>query len=998
MKKITFLFLMLLSVTAFSQIEIVENFDTTANNQVPASWTGSSMAATSSFACGGSGKSIFTLAPAGGTASLTTPNYTAISNGTDLTVSFSYNIFEQVSQFPPPSYTAPATDWGSLVLEYSTNGGSTWTTVTTIDDSNYTFGDTNTCQATANIDAGAITTGADFQARFVVNVVNVSGFRLVAILDNVSFKQVATTIPNCDATLLNPLNGSTTADTDLTLTWQAATGLATGYTVSVGTTSGGTEIVNSATTSSTSYSLAGLGLTYETQYFVTIVPFNGIGIATGCTEESFTTRVAPIAGATCSSPLVISALPYFVSADDTANYEDNYDSSPCNNTYLSGPDVFYQITPTTDISINIELQNIVGNGASIHVVEGCIDAATECIAYVGSFSGTSRSLTDVVLTAGNTYNIVLSSSSNTRTYTYSLIITQNSCINPTFELAPAGDCGNGQFSVNVDVTYLGSAASLTLSDNFGNSNTNVTTTGVVNMGPYTSGSTVNFTLTNNQDGACSYADSTYFYCPPSNDDCGDSIALTINTDDTCTIFTSATNAGATQSVTDPTACSAANNTNDVWFSFVASNSTIILEYLNITEAIGGGGTIQATELLEGNCGSFTSLACYNTNYVTLTNLTVGNTYYIRNNTRLNGEYAQNYDICLKEPPAPPANDACLNATALTVSTDGACNNQVSGTTIGATLSANNSCDTDGYADVWYVFNPAVTGIYEFSYERINTNPSSSYVIYEGSCGSLIQKSTSCSSTSNQIFTLNSGISYYIMIRSSLSGSGVDFNLCVSQLPDAVANNDCSTPAVLLESTDFNGNNTITGNMDNSYNSPESCGSSTYEAIWYSFTATYTGVYNFDFTRGTGSAYYTVFNTDNCADTLSDGYITGFSSCYNSGDKTGEVVAGNTYLISVHASSAATFSLFVYPDPNLSIEQQDFEAFKYYPNPVENTLTIEAGTPISNINVYNMLGQQVQAIAPNNLKSTIDMNDLNDGVYFVTVTINNSQKTFKVIKK
>ena len=39
MKKITFYFMMLLSVTAFAQIEINENFDDIANNQVPAGWT-----------------------------------------------------------------------------------------------------------------------------------------------------------------------------------------------------------------------------------------------------------------------------------------------------------------------------------------------------------------------------------------------------------------------------------------------------------------------------------------------------------------------------------------------------------------------------------------------------------------------------------------------------------------------------------------------------------------------------------------------------------------------------------------------------------------------------------------------------------------------------------------------------------------------------------------------------------------------------------------------
>ncbi|MBP93308.1 MAG: hypothetical protein CMC55_04225, partial [Flavobacteriaceae bacterium] len=91
-------------------------------------------------------------------------------------------------------------------------------------------------------------------------------------------------------------------------------------------------------------------------------------------------------------------------------------------------------------------------------------------------------------------------------------------------------------------------------------------------------------------------------------------------------------------------------------------------------------------------------------------------------------------------------------------------------------------------------------------------------------------------------------------------------------------------------------------------------------------------------------------------------------------------------------------LFAYPDPSLSVDTNTFETFKYYPNPVVNTLTIESGNTISNVRIYNIVGQQVQVTAPNNLKTTVNMNALEDGVYFVTVTINNAQKTFKVIKK
>lgn len=996
MKKITFYFMMFLSFSAFSQVEIVENFDTTPNNQVPAGWTyTNNFRASTNFACGGSGSAANVGLTAGNTGTLTTPNYTTVTNATDLTVSFSVNVFEQVSQFPPPSFVAPAAGWGSLILEYSIDGGSNWITAATVNDSNFTFTDTSTCVDIAPINVGTLAAGTDFQARFVATSVNVSNFALWVVVDNVSITQTATTIPNCDAVLTNPLNGSTDADLDTTMTWSNATGIPTGYTVTIGTSTGASDILNTTTTD-TSISLAGLGLAYDTEYFVNIVPSNGFGNATGCTEESFTTRSAPIPGATCSSPIVIASLPYIQPGGDTNNYEDNIDVSPCSNSYMNGKDVFYEITPTTDVSINIDLANISNNGASIHVTEGCPDGATNCVAYIGSFSGATRNLSEVVLYAGNTYFIVLSNSGSTRTYTYDLIITQNSCINPEFTLNPVEDCGNGQFSVEVDVTYMGDATSLTLADNFGNSDNNITSTGVVTFGPYTSASVVDFTLTSNQD-TCFYTDSTYYYCPPANDECSNAIDLTssINTDNTCTLFTSATNAGATESVTDPASCS--GNTNDVWFSFVASSETMILEYLNVVAAIGSGGTFQSTELMEGSCGTLTSIQCYTGQYVTLSDLTVNNTYYIRNKTNLGGEYAQNFDICLKEAPAAPSNDNCANATVLTLSTDDQCDNQASGTTIGATVSPENTCNTTiEYKDVWYVFSPTETGYYEFSYERIQTSPSSNYTVFEGSCGALVQKSGSCSSTSNQILYLEDTQDYYVLVRSANSGPGIDFNLCVWQLPPAVGNSDCSTPFTLTESPDMNGSNAITANLDNAYNSAEGCSSSSYESVWYSFTPTYTGMYNFDFTRISGSGYYTVFNTDNCANT-GDGYITGFTSCYNSGDKTGEVVAGTTYLIMVHASSAAEFEIFAYPDPSLSVESTVFETFKYYPNPVVNTLTLEAKNTISKVTVHNIVGQQVQVIAPNSLKSAINMNALKNGVYFVTVTIDGAQKTIRVIK-
>lgn len=993
MKKITCLLMMLMSITAFSQIEVVENFDDAPNNGQLAGWTDENFSTSSSAPCSGSGLSELSILDAGLTASLTTPNYTAISNGTNLDVSFDFNVFEIVFGFPP-AFNAPPEGWGSIVLEYSTDNGSNWVTVTTIDDSVFNFTGQTECVSTGTISVGTIADGSDFQARFSVN--NVSDTRLYFTIDNVSITQTPTTIPNCDAMLTSPVDGSSESDIDTTLNWQAATGFADGYKISVGTTPGGTDIVNADTTMDTSYSLT--GLEYETEYFVSIVSFNSFGDATNCTEESFTTRLEPIAGATCSNPITVSTFPYLEQNGDTNNYEDNIDTSPCSNSYMNGKDVFYEITPTTDVSINIDLLNISNNGASIHVVEGCPDTATTCVDYVGVFnSGGSLSLSEIVLTGGNTYFIVLSNSGSTRTYTYDLIIDQNDCINPAMSLTAVEDCGSGQFNVDVDVTYLGAASSLTLSDNIsGVLDANITTTGIVNVGPYPSGTVVDFTLTNNDDSSCFFDDSTFFYCPPSNDECVDSIVLPVNTDENCTTVTSATNAGATQSTANPTTCGPGsnpeNNFNDVWFSFVATTETTVLEYLNKIDVLQSGGNLMTTELMEGTCGTLTSLGCKSGDYITLSGLTIGNTYYLRNYTNLSPGYAQSFDVCLRELPPAPANDECSNATPILISTDDLCNNQISGSTIGATLSSESTCETDA-TDVWYTFNPAEDGIYEFTFNYTGTL--SYFFIYSGNCGALIEESTSCTSNSNQILTLDSTETYYVMVRSRDNGPGADFDLCVYQLPDAVSNNDCATPDTILESEDFNGNNSISGNMENSYPSAENCNTSR-DAVWYTFTPSLTGMYNFEFTRVSGSASFAVFNGDDCSNLTQD--IAGLTSCFMSGSRSGELVAGNNYLVSVHASSAAEFELFVYPDPSLSTGTAEFETFKYYPNPVKNVLTIEANSSISKVTIHNTLGQQIKLERPNTLQTEVNLSEIKKGIYFVTVSINNSQKTFRVIKE
>ncbi|MUU76852.1 fibronectin type III domain-containing protein [Winogradskyella endarachnes] len=74
------------------------------------------------------------------------------------------------------------------------------------------------------------------------------------------------------------------------------------------------------------------------------------------------------------------------------------------------------------------------------------------------------------------------------------------------------------------------------------------------------------------------------------------------------------------------------------------------------------------------------------------------------------------------------------------------------------------------------------------------------------------------------------------------------------------------------------------------------------------------------------------------------------------------------------------------------------AFSYFPNPVKNTLTLNAQNTIEHVAMYNMLGQEVLRATPNAIDSELDMSQLQSGAYFVKVTIANSIQTIKVIKQ
>jgi len=96
-----------------------------------------------------------------------------------------------------------------------------------------------------------------------------------------------------------------------------------------------------------------------------------------------------------------------------------------------------------------------------------------------------------------------------------------SCITQTVDFNILGDCEVSQdFYIEVDVSDLGSASSVIISDNLASAEQTVTSTGVVTFGPYTAGVNVIIETVNGDDDSCVVnSGALTFLCPPPPNDC-----------------------------------------------------------------------------------------------------------------------------------------------------------------------------------------------------------------------------------------------------------------------------------------------------------------------------------------------------------------------------------------------------------------------------------------------------------------------------------------------
>lgn len=229
------------------------------------------------------------------------------------------------------------------------------------------------------------------------------------------------------------------------------------------------------------------------------------------------------------------------------------------------------------------------------------------------------------------------------TLDFTVNIQELTCTLPEAGFTVNTDCATDQFYIDVDVTSMGDASSLEISNDFDASTVTAPTTGMYQAGPFPFGNTVKVFVANNDDNNCTISSEFFevLACPPSNDECINATVAVVNPGESCESVTPGTILAATPSSVPSGSCFG-DPDDDVWFQFTAMGDQQIIDIQNIT----GGTTNIDHALYAGDCGNLVELYCSDdTNSIT-SGLVIGQTYYIRVFSAGSSAETSAFDLCI----------------------------------------------------------------------------------------------------------------------------------------------------------------------------------------------------------------------------------------------------------------------------------------------------------------------------------------------------------------
>ncbi len=320
--------------------------------------------------------------------------------------------------------------------------------------------------------------------------------------------------------------------------------------------------------------------------------------------------------------------------------------------------------------------------------------------------------------------------------------------------------------------------------------------------------------------------------PPANDVCSGAVALLPS--EICTPVTGTVADALPQ---DP-AC-AGETSPDVWFGFVATQT---VHQVRVTGSSGFNAVLQVFDGCSGN-----SLACVNQTFnggletATISNLTVGQTYYVRVHHALSSVPSTNtFDICVVVPPPPPSNDECSGARVLTPGLT--CEVVVDSTT---NASASQDLPVPGCAnfnavgartDIWFQF--VATSNAQIIETSAGTITDGGLALYSGECGNLTL--VECDDDDGPgLMSLISrsdfvpGQTYYLRAWAYSATILGTFGICVRE-PVPPANDECAGAVELTV------NETCVNTQGSTYDATQSqpgCSGTADDDVWFYFVAT-----------------------------------------------------------------------------------------------------------------------------------------------------------------
>ena len=84
--------------------------------------------------------------------------------------------------------------------------------------------------------------------------------------------------------------------------------------------------------------------------------------------------------------------------------------------------------------------------------------------------------------------------------------------------------------------------------------------------------------------------------------------------------------------------------------------------------------------------------------------------------------------------------------------------------------------------------------------------------------------------------------------------------------------------------------------------------------------------------------------------------------------------------------------------SISVMENTLTDVSLYPNPVKDILMITSQEEITELSIFNQLGQEIKLIEPLQSSFEIDLSDLTTGIYIVKMKTIDHRGTYKVMKQ